>query len=394
MCTNIPFLVQIYFSINQLSGAIPTNLSQCSELQQVSLSYNLFTGQIPAKIGDLTSLHTLFLGGNYLNGTLPAEIGNLHNLVVFFAVEKNQIGGSFPFSIFMNMSSLQELIIWRNKFTGNLSKDVGNPTMLIELSISENYMTGSIPDTTGKLQNLANLSLANNRLEGSIPVSMGSMLSLVTPDLSHNNLSVLSGEIPSGGSFRNFTMDSFKANEALCGIPRFHVPICPGVSNHKEYLIYELMQATEQLSESNLIGTGSSCSVYKGILNNGNVVAVKMFNLQLQGISRRFDVECEILDSIRHRCLTSVLSCCSNEEFKGLVLEYMPKGNLEKWLYSHNHCLNFMERLNIMIDVASALEYLHRVCSTPIVQSDLKPSNVLLDEDMVGHVSGFGIAWC
>ncbi|XP_047949356.1 probable LRR receptor-like serine/threonine-protein kinase At3g47570 [Salvia hispanica] len=781
MCTNLPFLVQIYFSKNQLSGAIPTNLSHCSELQLLSLSYNSFTGQIPAEIGYLTALHTLFLGGNYLNGTLPAEIGNLHNLV-FFAVEKNQIGGSFPFSIFMNMSSLQELTLWRNKFTGNLSKEVGNLTMLIELSISENYMTGiipteigqlyqmyklsiddnnlsgsipnglfnistlqvlsltenalsgvlppnlcqhealpifeelylgensisgpipnsisncsqlrflslnenkfsgyiptdlgnlrlllrldlfsnnlssnldfitslsncrslnrlglgdnplygaiptsignlssslqqiyaagcklngaipaqianltslavlnfhdnelsgnvplsikhlcdlqglylganmlkgpfpyaicdlynlvhidlsrnqfsgsipnclgnasslrvvflnanmfhssipsslwgledllnldfssnsftgflpqeisnlgatisidlsmnqlsgSIPDTIGKLQNLANLSLANNRLEGSIPVSMGSMISLVALDLSHNNLSgsipksleelqylnyfnvsfnSLSGEIPSGGSFRNFTMDSFKGNEALCGIPRFHVPICLAVSNHvskrkrveralfvafgvvafvsivslafilfrckrkdkttrevdelisivpERISYYELMQATAHLSESNLLGIGSSCSVYKGILNNGNVVAVKVFNLQLQGILRRFDVECEILRSIRHRCLTSVLSCCSNEEFKALVLEYMPMGNLDIWLYSHNHCLNFMERLNIMIDVASALEYLHHGCSTPIVQSDLKPSNVLLDEDMVGHVSDFGIA--
>ncbi|XP_057799874.1 putative L-type lectin-domain containing receptor kinase V.2 [Salvia miltiorrhiza] len=70
----------------------------------------------------------------------------------------------------------------------------------------------------------------------------------------------------------------------------------------------------------------------------------------------------------------------------------MPKGNLEKWLYSHNYCLNMIERLNIMIDVASALEYLHHGYSMPIVHSDLKPSNVLLDEDMVAHVSDFGIA--
>ncbi|XP_057799826.1 probable LRR receptor-like serine/threonine-protein kinase At3g47570 [Salvia miltiorrhiza] len=155
---------------------------------------------------------------------------------------------------------------------------------------------------------------------------------------------------------------------------------------------YELLQATERFDESNLLGTGSSCSVYKGILNNGKDIVVKVFNMQLEGISRIFDVECEILRSIRHRNLTSVISSCSNEEFKALVLEYMPKGNLEKWLYSHSYCLNMMERLNIMIDVASALEYLHHGYSMPIVHSDLKPSNVLLDEDMVAHVSDFGIA--
>ncbi|XP_057780912.1 probable LRR receptor-like serine/threonine-protein kinase At3g47570 [Salvia miltiorrhiza] len=130
----------------------------------------------------------------------------------------------------------------------------------------------------------------------------------------------------------------------------------------------------------------------KNINNRAPSPAMVLHPVQLEGISRIFDVECEILRSIRHRNLTSVISSCSNEEFRALVLEYMAKGNLEKWLYSHNYWLNMMERLNIMIDVASALEYLHHGYSMPIVHSDLKPSNVLLDEDMVAHVSDFGIA--
>ncbi|KAM3361585.1 hypothetical protein P3S68_016439 [Capsicum galapagoense] len=70
----------------------------------------------------------------------------------------------------------------------------------------------------------------------------------------------------------------------------------------------------------------------------------------------------------------------------------MPNGTLDKWLYSHNLFLNLLQRLEIMIDVASAMVYLHNGCSNPVVHCDLKPSNVLLDQEMVGHVSDFGIA--
>jgi LRR receptor-like serine/threonine-protein kinase FLS2 len=73
-------------------------------------------------------------------------------------------------------------------------------------------------------------------------------------------------------------------------------------------------------------------------------------------------------------------------------MEFMSNGSLEKWLYSNNHCLGFLQRLNIMIDVASALEYLHHGSSTTVVHCDLKPSNVLLDENMVAHVGDFGIS--
>ena len=70
----------------------------------------------------------------------------------------------------------------------------------------------------------------------------------------------------------------------------------------------------------------------------------------------------------------------------------MPNGSLEKWLYSCNYFLDIMQRINIMIDVASALEYLHLGHPIPVIHCDLKPSNVLLDNDMVAHVGDFGIA--
>ena len=125
---------------------------------------------------------------------------------------------------------------------------------------------------------------------------------------------------------------------------------------------------------------------------NGLSIAVKVFNLELNGAFKSFDIECEVLRNIRHRNLVKIISCCSNIDFKALVLKFMANGSLEKWLYSHNHFLDILLRLNIMIDVASALEYLHQGYSTPMIHCDLKPSNVLLDEDMVAHLGYFGIA--
>jgi LRR receptor-like serine/threonine-protein kinase FLS2 len=154
----------------------------------------------------------------------------------------------------------------------------------------------------------------------------------------------------------------------------------------------ELLQATEGFSANNLLGEESFGSAYHGTLLDGMIVAIKVFNMLVEGALKSFDTECKILHNIRHRNLVKIVSTCSNIDFKAFVLEYMPNGNLGKWLYSQDRCLSILQRLNIMIDVASTVEYLHYGYSTPIVYCDLKPNNILLDEDMVAHVADFGIA--
>ena len=98
-----------------------------------------------------------------------------------------------------------------------------------------------------------------------------------------------------------------------------------------------------------------------------------------------------------------VITACSSIDFKGndfkaLVYELMPKGSLEMWLYSnledndqlHQH-LNLMQRLNIAIDVAHAMDYMHNGNDPPVIHCDLKPANILLDENMTAHVGDFGL---
>ncbi|XP_021725409.1 probable LRR receptor-like serine/threonine-protein kinase At3g47570 [Chenopodium quinoa] len=129
------------------------------------------------------------------------------------------------------------------------------------------------------------------------------------------------------------------------------------------------------------------------------VVAVKVINLEERGAAKSFMAECETLRSIRHRNLLKIVTVCSSTDFQGndfkaLVYEFMTNGSLHQWIFmdARVRILSLLHRVDIAIDVASALDYLHNGCGTPIIHCDLKPSNILLDNDMVAHVGDFGLA--
>eukprot|EP00253_Pinus_taeda_P029017 PITA_29017 len=169
---------------------------------------------------------------------------------------------------------------------------------------------------------------------------------------------------------------------------------------HKRISYQELHIATNGFAETNLLGTGNFGSVYKGILSDGTLVAVKVFQLLKDKAEKSFKAECSILQKVRHRNLVKVITSSCNIDFKALVFKFMSNGSLEKHLYPSTNDNNgedacemgLKTRLDIAIDVAHAIEYLHHDSFVQVVHCDLKPNNVLIDEDMLGHVTDFGIA--
>ncbi|KAM7519046.1 hypothetical protein LguiB_018008 [Lonicera macranthoides] len=426
-------LEQLHLGDNDLKGSIPNDLCQLESLGELYLSDNKLDGPIPSCLGELRSMIRLSLGSNNLTSTIPSTLWSLEDLL-YLNFSTNSLTGILPSDI-GNLKVITEMDLSLNHFSGRIPSTIGSCQMLTFLSFAHNELQGSIPQSFGNLISLELLDLSNNNFSGVIPKSLEAFRYLQYFNVSFNRLE---GEIPTGGHFANFTAQSFMQNDGLCGVPRLQVHRCKRSRSRNlsplKYILppivsiillialiivlirgrergvelqtqlsslphawrrvsyIELLQATNGFNESNLLGAGGVGLIYKGTLSNEVTVAIKVFNLQLEEAFKSFDVECEVLGNIRHRNLTKIVSSCSNPDFLALVLEYMPNGSLEKWLYSHNYCLTILERLNIMIDVAYALEYLHHGQTTPILHCDLKPSNVLLDNDMIAHVCDFGIA--
>ncbi|CAL5341410.1 unnamed protein product [Camellia sinensis] len=431
---NLLNLTDLSMATNNLAGPIPSSIGRLHKLQSLLLDQNKFT-ELPSSLGNLTSLITLNLGENNIHGSIPPSLGNCHSLLEL-VLYKNNFNGSIPTEI-MSLSSVSTfLLLDNNALSDSLPSQVGSLKNLGYMDVSYNKLSGPIPNTLSNCLSLEWLYLEANSFGGEIPQSLRMLRGLRELDLSHNNLSGkipsylgelqldmlnlsfnrLHGEVPIQGVFQNGSAISVVGNNDLCGgIAKLGLPPCLSskssnnkLSHKMKVILLVLLKATNGFSEANLIGFGSYASVYQGILDHVQmVVAVKVLNLQTRGVSKSFISECKALRAIRHRNLLKILSVCSSvdfhgNEFKALVYEYMANGNLGNWLHhvrvrdqgqpEEPINLKLIQRLDISTDIASALDYLHCGCELTIIHGDLKPSNVLLDDEMTAHIGDFGLA--
>ncbi|CAL1374862.1 unnamed protein product [Linum trigynum] len=428
-------LLTVWLQGNQLEGEIPSSFGQSKDMTLLNLADNNLSGGIPPEILDLQDLSfVLDLSGNRLSGRIPEEVGNLVNLGQL-DLSNNMLSGSIPSSI-GRCVRLETVNLMGNLFQGSIPSSFRALRGLEVLDLSRNNLSGMLPDFLQEFTSLVTLNLSYNNFQGAL--SMQGVFGNSTTTLVMGN-NELCGGMPEFG-LPKCSMEGSKKG-GLSTVVKIIISVVScllGLAALLSFLYFwflrkktkdpeaaslftgntllgptynNLLHATDGFSSANLLGAGSYGSVYKGIIaiedNKKMFVAVKVLNLQHSRAVKSFVAECEVLKNIRHRNLVKLLTVCSGidfqgNDFKALVYDFMVNGSLEEWLHPRlldeqatgktKVELSLLQRLNIAIDVGTALDYLHNESGVPVVHCDLKPSNILLDVNMVGHIGDFGLA--
>ncbi|RWV83698.1 hypothetical protein GW17_00054663 [Ensete ventricosum] len=171
-----------------------------------------------------------------------------------------------------------------------------------------------------------------------------------------------------------------------------------GFSSEKNISLFsyiELKSATDSFHPRNKIGRGGFGTVYKGILRNGVIVAVKVLSADSRQGVREFLTEIDVITNNKHSNLVELIGCCVEGSNRILVYEYLENGSLDRALLGSNSDavkLNWDIRSAICMGIARGLVYLHEELQPPVVHRDIKASNILLDSNFLPKIGDFGVA--
>nr|XP_029123441.1 LRR receptor-like serine/threonine-protein kinase FEI 1 isoform X2 [Elaeis guineensis] len=366
---NLPYM--------QLGGIISPSIGKLQRLQRLALHQNSLHGPVPAEIRNCTELRALYLRANYIQGSIPPEIGELTHLTIL-NLSTNFFSGEIPnvgiLGTFRNTSFVGNLELCGLPIQKLCRRSMGFPAVLPH---SDSFDSPGIPQIATKR--------TTHFLNGIIIGAMSTMALALVAVLGFLWICLLSRKGKVEGEY--IKVDKQFVQDIGTKLITFH--------GNLPYVSGEIIKKLELLDEEDIVGSGGFGTVYKMVMEDNNVFAVKRIDRNRDGSDQIFERELEILGSIRHINLVNLRGYCRLTLAKLLIYDYLALGSLDHYLHEHGQDeqpLNWNARMKIALGSARGLAYLHHDCSPGIVHRDIKSSNILLDRSLEPHVSDFGLS--
>ncbi|KAL5985460.1 hypothetical protein ACLOJK_027444 [Asimina triloba] len=439
--SNCSSLVRLRVEDNSFSGAIPLKFGFHSNLTYVDLSRNRFTGGIPENIGEAVNLQYLNISKNLnLGGTIPDQTWSLPLLQNFSASSCN-LSGTLP--PFQSCGSISTIELRGNDLSGMIPGGTSKCMALERMDLANNQLIGNIPAELASLPSLTSIDLSRNKLTGSIPVDFGNSSRLLLLNVSFNNIS---GSIPPADVFGLMGSNAFIGNPDLCGPPLQPCPDSKGTPSHvagfglgskrsvrltlvlllcsgavlfiiisafgimylhkrkrcqwkmvsftglPRFTANDVLKSLNCSTSMETSPTLSAASYCKAVLPTGITVAVKKMELETKGRDLMWEF-IKRIGNARHRNLVRLLGYCSNEMVVCLLYDYLPNGNLEEKIRMKRDSpiSGWAAKYKTVIGIARGLCYLHHDFFPAIPHGDLKPTNIVFDENMEPMLAEFGL---
>ncbi|XP_033137973.1 probable LRR receptor-like serine/threonine-protein kinase At5g59680 isoform X3 [Brassica rapa] len=324
--------------------------------------------------------------------------------------------------------------------------DITTPPRIIHLNLSSSGLIGTITDVIQNLTLLETLDLSNNNLIGEVPDFLGNMKSLVFINISMNDLS---GLIPQALQSKGLELFS-QGNPRLClsgsclppkpkpfpvaivasvasvaiiivavlvltfvlrkkrpsivgaqqrqpsissvNVTYTNSPVSSIQTNKRSFTYSEVLNMTNNFQR--VVGEGGFGIVYHGTLYGYEQVAVKLLSQSSTQGYKQFKAEVDLLMRVHHTNLVNLVGYCNEGDHLALIYEFVSNGDLRQHLTGKGgrSIINWSIRLQIAVDAASGLEYLHIGCIPPMVHRDVKTTNILLDEQFKARLADFGLS--